>query len=138
MFKKMLVPVDLAHIDGLQRALTTASDLGKHYETEICYISVTSSAPGSVARTPEEYQEKLEKFAHEQARTHGQRVSARVVVSIDPAVELDDKLIEAIEDVGADLVVMATHHHGRHDIIMPSNGSEVAKHTNASIFLVRP
>lgn len=138
MFRKMLVPVDLAHIDDLQGALTVASDLGKRYEIEICYLSVTSSAPGSVARTPDEYQEKLEEFAQEQAESHGQRVSARVLVSVDPAAELDDKLIEAIDDVGADLVVMATHHHGRHDIIMPSNGSHVAEKTNASIFLVRP
>jgi len=138
MFEKMLVPVDLAHIDGLRRALAAASDLGKLYETEICYLSVTSTAPGTVARSPEEYQEKLEEFAREQAETHGQRVSAKVLVSVDPAVELDDKLVEAIDDVGADLVVMATHHHGRHDIIMPSNGSHVAKETNASIFLLRP
>lgn len=138
MFHKMLVPVDLAHIDGLQPALAVASDLGKHYGTEICYLSVTTSAPGSVARSPDDYQEKLKEFAQKQAETHGQRVSAKVLVSVDPAAELDDKLIEAIDDARADLVVMATHHHGRHDIIMPSNGSQVAEKTNASIFLVRP
>jgi len=138
MFRKMLVPVDLGHVDALRRALTAASDLGKHYRTEICYLSVTSSAPGSVARSPEAYQKKLEDFAREQAQTHGQRVSAKVLVASDPAVELDDKLIEAIDDLDADLVVMATHHHGEHDIIMPSNGSQVAESTNASVFLVRP
>lgn len=138
MYRKMLVPVDLAHLDSLQRALQVAADLGKHYETEICYLSVTQSAPSSVAKSPEDYEQKLEAFANEQARTHGRPVSAKVLVSADPAVELDDKLIHAIDDVGADLVVMGTHHHGKHDIIMPSNGSHVAKETNASIFLVRP
>jgi len=138
MFRKILVPVDLGHVDALQRALTAAADLGKHYKSEICYLSVTSSAPGNVARSPEEYQEKLEKFAKEQADSHGQKVSAKVLVSPDPAVELNDKLLEAIDELEADLVVMATHHHGRRDIVMPSNGSHVAKETNASVFLVRP
>lgn len=138
MYRKILVPVDLAHLDSLERALQVASDLGRHYETEVCYISVTQSAPSSVAKSPEDYERKLEAFANEQAKTHGRPVSAKVLVSADPAVELDDKLIHAIDDVGADLVVMGTHHHGKHDIIMPSNGSHVAKETNASIFLVRP
>ncbi|MGM0434710.1 MAG: universal stress protein [Pseudomonadota bacterium] len=138
MYRKILVPVDLAHLDVLERALKVASDLGQHYETEICYISVTQSAPSSVARSPEDYEQKLDAFAREQAKTHGRPVSAKVLVSADPAVELDDKLIHAIDDLGADLVVMGTHHHGKHDIIMPSNGSHVAKETNASIFLVRP
>ena len=138
MYRKILVPVDLAHLDALERALKVASDLGQHYETEICYLSVTQSTPSSVARSPEEYEQKLEAFAKEQANTQGRPVSAKVLMSAEPAGELEDKLIHAIDDQGADLVVMGTHHHGKHDIIMPSNGSHVAKETNASIFLVRP
>ena len=138
MYRKILVPVDLAHLDSLERPLQVASDLGRHYETEICYISVTQSAPSSVAKSPEDYEQKLETFANEQAKTHGRPVSVKVVVSADPAVELDKKLIHAIDELGVDLVVMGTHHHGKHDIIMPSNGSHVAKETDASIFLVRP
>ena len=138
MYRKIMIPVDLAHLDSLERALQVASDLGRHYETEICYLSVTESAPSSVARSPEEYEQKLEAFANEQAKTHGRPVSAKVLVSADPAVELDEKLIHAIDDLGVDLVVMGTHVHGKHDIVMPSNGSHVAKESNASIFLVRP
>lgn len=138
MYRKILVPVDLAHVDALKRALTVASDLGQHYETEICYVSVTHSSPGAVAHTPEEYEEKLEAFAQEQARSHGRPASAQVIVSSDPTVELDDKLLQAVKDVGADLVVMATHLPRKLDAIMPANGGKVAKETDASIFLVRP
>lgn len=138
MYRKIMVPVDLAHVDALKRALTVAGDLGQHYETEICYVSVTHSSPGSVAHNPEEYEEKLEAFAREQAQQHGRPVSAQVIVSSDPAVELDDRLLKAIKDVGADLVVMATHLPRKLDAIMPANGGKVAKETDASIFLVRP
>ncbi|MDZ7749764.1 MAG: 3'-5' exonuclease [Halofilum sp. (in: g-proteobacteria)] len=110
MFKKILVPVDLAHKDAIEPALTAASDLARHHGAEVCYIGVTATTPGSVARTPEEYQQKLDAFAQEQSdQHHGQTVSARAITSPDPVADLDDVLLQAIEDTGADLVVMATH-----------------------------
>lgn len=138
MYRKIMVPVDLAHVDALKRALTVAGDLGRHYETEICYVSVTHSSPGSIAHNPEEYEQKLEAFAKEQAQHHGRPVSVRVSVCPDPATELDDRLLQAVKDAGADLVVMATHLPRKLDAIMPANGGKVAKETDASIFLVRP
>lgn len=138
MFKKMLVPVDLAHIETLGPALQVASDLARHYGCAVHYVGVTATAPGSVARTPEEYQEKLDAFAIEQARTHEQAVSAKAITSPDPIADLDDVLTGAIDEIGADLVVMATHLPAHLDVIMPSHGGKIATHTTASVFLVRP
>lgn len=137
MYKKMMVPVDLAHVDALKPALQVAADLAQHYQTEICYVSVTPSTPTRVAHTPEEYAEKLEAFAQEQAKAHGCSVSSKMIKSADPAVELDDKLAEAVKSTGSDLVVMATHLPRKLDAIMPANGSKVASHTDVSVFLVR-
>ena len=55
-----------------------------------------------------------------------------------PISDLDDDLIKAIDEVGADLVVMPTHPPKHVDVIMPSHGGKVATHTKASVFLVRP
>ncbi len=137
MYKKMMFPVDLAHVDALKPALQVAADLARHYQTEICYVSVTPTTPTRVAHTPEEYAQKLESFAQEQANTHGCKVSSHTVRSADPAVELDDKLVEAAKDIGTDLIVMATHLPRKLDAIMPANGSKVASHTDVSVFLVR-
>lgn len=138
MFRKIMVPVDLAHVEAIRPALQAAADLANHYGADICYVSVTSSTPSSVAHTPEEYETKLEAFAKEQAAQHGRNVSAQVLTSNDPAADLDKKLIHAIDSVGADLVVMATHLPRKLDAIMPAHGGKVATHTDASIFLVRP
>ncbi|WP_192035185.1 universal stress protein [Halomonas sp. YLGW01] len=137
MFKKIMVPVDLAHQEILKPSLDLAADLAKLYQADTCYISVTATTPGSVARTPEEYARKLEAFAQEQGRLHGQDVSSRVVTSPDPIADMDDAIIQAIHDTGADLVVMATHLPHRIDAVMPSNGDKVAAHTDISVFLVR-
>lgn len=138
MYKKIMVPVDLAHVQAIQPALTAAADLARHYQSEVCYVGVTATTPGTVARTPEEYQQKLEAFAQEQAKVHGQAVSARAITSPDPVADLDDVLIQAIDDTGADLVVMATHLPRHLDAVMPAHGGKIASHTEASVFLVRP
>jgi nucleotide-binding universal stress UspA family protein len=138
MFKKIMVPVDLAHFDVIEPSLQVAADQARHYGAEVCYVAVTATTPGPVARTPEEYRRKLEAFARERARVHGQAVSARVITSPDPVADLDDVLVDAIDDVGADLVIMATHPPTHLDVVIPAHGGKVATHTRASVFLVRP
>jgi nucleotide-binding universal stress UspA family protein len=137
MFNKIMVPVDLAHLAALEKALTVAADLSRHYGAALCYVGVTTSQPSAVARTPEEYELKLRAFAHKHAPDSGYEPSARVYNSHDPSVDLDNILVQAIHDVGADLVVMATHLPAHLDAIMPSTGDKIAKHTEASVFLVR-
>jgi nucleotide-binding universal stress UspA family protein len=138
MFNKIMVPLDLAHLSALEKSLTVAADLSRHYGAALCYVGVTTSQPSAVARTPEEYETKLRAFAHEHAPDTGHEPTARAYKSSDPVADLDDILVQAIEDVAADLVVMATHLPTHLDAIMPPNGARIAKHTEASVFLVRP
>ena len=138
MYHRILVPVDLAHVGALERALNVAGDMAQHYEAEICYVSVTPGVPGRVARSPKEYEEKLKTFAQEQGQRHGRPVSTKVYVSADPVADLEDLLVKSVKDVGADLVVMGTHLPRRLDAIMPSHGGKVARQTDVSVFLVRP
>jgi len=137
MFNKIMVPIDLAHLGALEKALTVAADLSRHYGAALCYVGVTTSQPSAVARTPQEYELKLRAFAQEHAPDSGHEPMARVYNSHDPAADLDDILVRAIDDVGADLVVMATHLPTHLNAIMPSVGDKIAKHTKASVCLVR-
>lgn len=138
MYSKIMVPVDLAHLEALERSLQVAADMARHYDAEICYVSVTANTPGPVARTPAEYEQKLAAFAAEQARRHGQPASSRVLVSHDPTADLEQILVRTADEIGADLVLMATHLPHKVDAIMPSHGDKVAKHSDVSVFLVRP
>ncbi|MFN0262287.1 universal stress protein [Tepidamorphus sp. 3E244] len=137
MYSKIMVPVDLAHVEKLDKALKTAGDLAKQYAAEICYVGVTSTAPGSVAHNPEEFGQRLEAFAREQASGHGKTASTHTIVSHDPAVDLDAKLLEAVELTGADLVVMGSHVPGALEHMFSSNAGHVASHAKVSVFVVR-
>lgn len=137
MFKKIMVPVDLAHADKLTHALDTAANLSKHYNAPVTYVGVTASAPGPLGHNPEEYGQKLSQFVARQAEAHGITAEGKTVVSHDPAADLDDALVKAVHETGCDLVVMATHIPNVADHVWPSNGGRLATHTDASVFLVR-
>lgn len=138
MYRKIMVPVDLAHLEALERSLQIAADMARHYDAEVCYVSVTANTPGPVARTPDEYERKLKAFAGEQAGRHGQPTSSRVLISHDPTADLEKILVRTADEIGADLILMATHLPHKVDAIMPSHGDKVAKHSDVSVFLVRP
>ncbi len=137
MFKKIMIPVDLAHERRLEKALATGADLAKHYGAELHVVGVTGTAPGAVAHTPEEYRDKLEEFAKAQSLSLGIKFNAHTEISHDPAAELDDVLEEAASEIGADLVVMASHVPGFTDHIVASNAGYLATHTSISVFIVR-
>jgi len=132
-----MVPVDLTHADRLKKALTTAADLSKHYDIPVVYVGVTASTPGQVAHTPAEYAEKLAAFGREQAARHGHKAETKAFTSHDPSIDLDDTLMKAVHETGADLVVMASHVPNVTDWIWPSNGGTIAAHSDASVLVVR-
>ena len=138
MYKRIMVPVDLAHTDRLEKALASAADLSKHYDIPVSYVAVTATAPGPIAHTPEEFHQKLKGFAADQAKKYGLRdTDAKTITSHDPAVDLHEKLIDAGKELGADLIVMASHVPGVAEHLFESNAGKVALHAEESVFVIR-
>ena len=137
MYRKIMVPVDLVHADRLGKALKTAADLAAHYGVPACYVAVTASTPGPLGHNPQEFAAKLEEFGRGQAAKHGHACETKAYVSHDPTIDLDDTLLKAVGEVGADLIVMASHIPDIVDHVWPSNGGMMASHSEASVFIVR-
>ncbi len=137
MYKRILVPVDLAHLERLEKALQTAADLARQYDATLCFAGVTATTPGPVAHNPQEYAAKLEAFGRAQSGRHGLQAETRAYSSHDPAVDLNERLMQAISDSGADLVVMASHVPGLPEHIFASHGGHLASHAKVSVFVVR-
>ncbi|MDA7085644.1 universal stress protein [Pseudomonas sp. SA3-5] len=138
MYKQMMIPVDLAYIDRLEKALRTGADLAKLYDIPVCYISVSANTPTEVAHNPTEFKEKLQQFAVAQAERYGlEKVSSTAYFSHDPAVDLDQTLLKAAKDCGADLVVMASHVPGLAEHLFASNAGYFASYSAASVLVVR-
>jgi nucleotide-binding universal stress UspA family protein len=132
-----MAPVDLAHVERLGKALATASDLGRHYGIPVCYVAVTAPTPGPIAHNPTEFAQKLDAFAKKEAEERGHEAESKAYTSHDPSIDLDDTLMKAVDEIGADLVVMASHIPNVTDYVWPSNGGTLATHSDASVFVVR-
>lgn len=137
MYNKIMVPVDLVHADSLSKAIDTAVDMARHYGIPLCFVGVTAETPTEVAHTPDEYAQKLQAFAEAKTQTYGLEVLTEAMPSHDPAVDLDRKLIQAAGDIGADLIVMASHVPGLPEHFFSSHAGAVASHAAVSVFVVR-
>ena len=137
MYQKMLVPVDLAHLDKMAKAIQTAIDLAAHYKVEICFLAVGTNTPSSVSHTPKEFEQKLSGFEQDIAAKSGLKTSAVAEIAHDPAVDLSKIIVRKAGELGADVIVMASHVPGISDHIFSSHGGYVAAHSDHSVFLVR-
>jgi len=137
MFKKIMVPVDLAHQDRLERALSAATDLAKHYAADLYCVGVTTGTPSEVAHNPTEFAEKLADFAKQEGEKRGIEIKSQAYSSHDPAVDLDETLMKAVGELAIDLVVMASHEPGLPEHVFASNAGYLASHTAVSVFVVR-
>ncbi len=139
MYQKIMVPIDMQHVDKMEKALQTAADLANHYGAKLCYVAVSGKVPNRVAPTPEKFAEKLQEYATEQGNKLGLDIQAKAISSVDVTIELDDKLLEAAKDIGADLVVMASHIPGVPDRLhlISSNAAYIVRHSDISVFVVR-
>ena len=98
---------------------------------------MTAETPTEVAHTPREFGEKLREFGARQSEKHGLDVDTAAYPSHDPAVDLDDTLIAAAKENGADLIVMASHVPGLREHIFASHAGTVASHAAVSVFVIR-
>jgi nucleotide-binding universal stress UspA family protein len=137
MFSKIMVPVDLVHKDTLGKALDVAGEMAKLYDASIDVVSVGGELPGQLGHNPREFGESLQGFAEELREKYGVPVKADPLMSHDPAVETTAELMKAIDKIGADLVIMASHEPGFFEHIFSSHGGYIAQHAKCSVFVVR-
>jgi nucleotide-binding universal stress UspA family protein len=137
MYRRIMIPIVLAHTDKLEKALETGADLATHYQIPVCYVAVTSPSPGPFGHNPDEFTRSLAGFGESEAVRRGITAESKAMVSHDPAVDLEKALLRAIEETDSDLVVMASHIPNVVDHVWPSNGGRVASHADVSVMIVR-
>jgi len=136
-FSKIMVPVNLQHAEKLEKAISVATDMARQYGASICLVGVTTAQPNEVARTLDQYREKLAQFAEEKSTDSGIEMTSQAFDTADPLRDLDDVLDNAIKEIGADLVIMASHVPNFADYLLASNSGRLASHSSASVFIVR-
>ena len=137
MFTKIMVPIDLGHLDDLAQALAAAAQMAKSHNAEVIYVGVYGNVPTEAVPPAQDYSAELEAFADSQAAAHGIATTSIPVFSHDPQAELASALLSAATDAKADVIVMASHIPGWAEHIFHSNAGYIASHAPISVFVVR-
>ena len=139
MIETILVPIDVTATGAGAAALGLAQDLAKTHDGKIVLLSVVEKVPGFVAsqlpagfhpRAMADAKTQLEKIA----AAHGLAESAEIVVRDGyPSTEI----LEYAKEIGAGLIVVASHDPGLADYLLGSVASRVVRHAHCSVLVAR-
>lgn len=139
MARTILVPIDVSAEDKVNPAIPVALDLAKFDDAKLVLLNVIHQFSGSSsAYLPDDFYEKAVENADnglkEIVKTHGLAGRADIVVRKgNPA----NEILNHAKDIGADMIVIASHDPGVADFFLGSVAAKVVRHAHCSVMVVR-
>jgi nucleotide-binding universal stress UspA family protein len=139
MIKAIVVPIDIAEKEAGIAALELARDLAKTLGGKLILLNVVERVPGYVAaQLPTGFHEEVLSDAaarlNEIAGKHGLAETAEVIVREGrPSTEI----LEYAKEIGADMIVIASHDPGLVDYFLGSVAARVVRHAHCSVLVAR-
>ncbi len=140
MFSKIVVPVDPAEPKFSTPSIESAVNFAKQYDSKIWLVCVLQVLPGLVAEyLPPDYEKtatanakkKLEEMAAAYGLPEG---TVRVLVRNGGVYH---EVLDAVDEVGADLIIMNSHRPGMSTYLLGSNAAKVVRHATCSVLVIR-
>ena len=141
MYQKILLPIDLAHESSWKKAVPVARKLVETFGAKLHVATVVQDIRTSMVAQyfPTDYEEKLGREAAEKLTgLVARELSGMDVVEHVATGQVYREIVRIAEDEGCDLIVMASHRPELADILIGPNADHVARHTAASVMIVRP
>jgi nucleotide-binding universal stress UspA family protein len=134
MYKTILVPIDLSHPEQGSKTLGIARQIGGE-GSRVVALSVNPDVPAFVAaELPEGLLEKNLSTSRAELEVLSDRAAAEAKIrSGHPST----KILECAEEIGADLIVIASHRPGLLDYFLGSTAARVVRHASCSVFVDR-
>ncbi|MAZ19224.1 universal stress protein [Oricola sp.] len=140
MYKAIMLPIDLAHESSWKKAIPVALKMAEAFGAKLHVITVVQDIrDGMVAQYfPDDFETKMVREAAETLSG----VVAREMPGVDvtehvAAGQIYREIVRAAEKNGCDLIVMASHRPELADLLIGPNADHVARHTPASVMIVR-
>jgi nucleotide-binding universal stress UspA family protein len=141
MYRNILLPVDLSDEHSWRKALPTALALRETFQAALHVMTVVPDfgLPMVGQFFPEGYEAKA--HAHVAAQLED-FVAAQVpegvaVKRIVATGKIYQQILRVAEQIGADLVVMGSHHPELSDYLLGPNAARVVRHADCSVMVVR-
>ena len=138
MFKKVLIPVDLAVKEGAQTLLETAKALTHDWDCELHVATVIPNFGMAIVGSyfDEGFEAESVKAASQQLAT----AMAEAGIDAQPHV-LTGTIYDAVIGLGAtldaDLIIIGAHQPELRDYLLGSNAARVVRHSKQSVLVLR-
>ncbi len=140
MYRKILVPVDVSHPESGKIELGAAAKIVDGEKAEITLLSVIADVPNLVAaQLPSGYVEKAVESANKQlgaiAENCGLKAGSYRTAVRDGVAH--HEILEEAKQMGAELIIVASHLPGLTDYLLGSTAARVVRHAGCSVLVVR-
>jgi nucleotide-binding universal stress UspA family protein len=140
MFKRILVPVDIADPDFAKAAIDTALAMARVSQGSLRLINVLAMTPVMLAEyVPPDFDVQQRKTAEDglaalarECGLEGSRISTVVRQG-----GIYHEVIEEAKEMPADLIVMSSHRPDMRSYFLGSNAGHVVRYANCSVLVVR-
>ena len=141
MFARILFPVDLNEESSWQQAMPVVLRMQKTFGSELHVLTVTPEWPKGMYRLslPPDAEQRFAVSAAEGleafVRDHiPESIPVTKHVKVGRVYRM---VLDTAADIGADLIVMASHRPEMSDYLIGENASRVVRHAEASVLVVR-
>lgn len=141
MFSRILLPVDLEEESSWKKAIPAVLALRETFGSELHVLTITPEWPKGMYRLslPPDFEHKFAASAADGLDTflrehmpEGVPVTRHVKVG-----GVYRMILETASEVGADLIVMASHRPEMGDYLIGANASRVVRHAEVSVLVIR-
>lgn len=134
MYRNILVPVDLSHAEGGRKALKIAREIAGP-DARITLLYVIPDIPAFVStELPEGLLERNLEEARSELQAMAGDAGAHAEVSQGHPYS---KILLRAEEIGADLVIIASHRPGMQDYFLGSTAARVVRHAQCAVLVDR-
>jgi nucleotide-binding universal stress UspA family protein len=140
MFKRILVPVDLADTDLAKSAIETAVSLARASGGTIRLLNVLPATPAMLAEyVPADFDAQQRQTSEEAlgiiARESG--ADAAQIATVVRQGGIYHEVLEEAKGFNADLIVMSSHRPAMRTYFLGSNAGHVVRYAKCSVLVVR-
>ena len=134
MYETILVPIDLSQQEQARKTLGIARQIGGE-QSRIVALHVVPDIPTYVAGDiPKELIEKNLANARKELALHADQAGAESEVRPGHSTTV---ILEYAKEIGADLIIVASHRPGLEDYFLGSTASRVVRHAQCDVLVDR-
>ena len=140
MYRRILVPIDLADAELAKPAIASAVMMAKESAAAVRLINVLPVTPGMLAEyVPPDFEAQQRATAEEAIAIVAKETglpAARISTVVRQG-NVDREILDEAEAMRADLIVMSSHRAGLRTYFLGSNAGHVVRYAGCSVLVVR-